>query len=215
MAYRKVYVMEKVSVNIDGNDYEIEVIRSIRRTISLEITSAGIRLRIPRRLSDLERDIFLEKHSIWLKKKLAARSERQQGKGHGESGGYDDVKPFSDIGADRFPVYAELPVKDKAVIKKAFEDRVSYYADIMGVSYNRITIRDQKTRWGSCSSKGNLNFNFRLYYMPQHLMDYVIVHELSHRRHMDHSKEFWNEVARFYPEYKKCVEELRIAGSDV
>lgn len=195
MAYRKVYVMEKVSVNIDGTDYDIEVIRSIRRTISLEITSAGIRLRIPRRLSDLERDIFLEKHSGWLKKKLAARAKRQQGAGRGESGG--------------FPVYAELPAKDKAVIKKTFEDRVSYYADIMGVSYNRITIRDQKTRWGSCSSKGNLNFNYRLYYMPQHLMDYVIVHELSHRRHMDHSKEFWNEVGRFYPEYKKCVEELR------
>lgn len=201
MAYRKVYVMEKVSVNIDGTDYDIEVIRSIRRTISLEITSAGIRLRIPRRLSDLERDIFLEKHSGWLKKKLAVRAKRQQGAGRGESGGYDET--------ERFPVYADLPAKDKAVIKKAFEDRTAYYADIMGVSYNRITIRDQKTRWGSCSSKGNLNFNFRLYYMPHHLMDYVIVHELSHRRHMDHSKEFWNEVGRFYPEYKKCVEELR------
>mgnify|MGYP004518153529 CR=1 FL=1 len=212
MANRKVYVMEKVSVNIDGTDYDIEVIRSIRRTISLEITSVGIRLRIPRRLSDLERDIFLQKHAGWLKKKLAARTKRQQGDGYGD---IDDVKPFSGMGTDRFPVYAELPAKDKAVIKKAFEDRVSYYADIMGVSYNRITIRDQKTRWGSCSSKGNLNFNFRLYYMPQHLMDYVIVHELSHRRHMDHSKEFWNEVGRFYPEYKKCVEELRIAGSDI
>ncbi len=209
MANRKVYVMEKVSVNIDGTDYDIEVIRSIRRTISLEITSVGIRLRIPRRLSDLERDIFLQKHAGWLKKKLTARTKRQQGTGRDESVGYDDVEPFSGMGTDRFPVYAELSPKDKAVIKKAFEDRVSYYADIMGVSYNRITIRDQKTRWGSCSSKGNLNFNFRLYYMPQHLMDYVIVHELSHRRHMDHSKEFWNEVGRFYPEYKKCVEELR------
>ncbi len=198
--------MEKVSVNIDGTDYDIEVIRSIRRTISLEITSVGIRLRIPRRLSDLERDIFLKKHSGWIEKKLAARGKRQQGDGYDD---IDDVKPFSGMGTDRFPVYAELPAKDKAVIKKALEDRVSYYADIMGVSYNRITIRDQKTRWGSCSSKGNLNFNFRLYYMPQHLMDYVIVHELSHRRHMDHSKEFWNEVGRFYPEYKKCVEELR------
>lgn len=209
MANRKVYVMEKVSVNIDGTDYDIEVIRSIRRTISLEITSVGIRLRIPRRLSDLERDIFLQKHAGWLKKKLAARTKRQHGDGYGN---IDDVKPFSGMGTDRFPVYSELPAKDKAVIKKAFEDRVSYYADIMGVSYNRITIRDQKTRWGSCSSKGNLNFNFRLYYMPQHLMDYVIVHELSHRRHMDHSKEFWNEVGRFYPDYKKCVEELRIAA---
>ena len=195
--------MESVSVNIDGNDYDIEVIRSIRRTISLEITSAGIRLKIPRRLSDEERDIFLEKHKGWLRKKIKMHSKKRReddsDTGIADSAGH----------SNSFPVYAELASKDKAVIRKAFEDRVSYYAQIMQVSYNRIAIRDQKTRWGSCSSKGNLNFNYRLYYMPQHLMDYVIVHELSHRRHMDHSKEFWDEVGRFYPEYKKCVEELR------
>jgi hypothetical protein len=79
----------------------------------------------------------------------------------------------------------------------------------MGITYGRISVRDQKTRWGSCSSKGNLNFNYRLYYMPQHLMDYVIIHELSHRKQMNHSKLFWAEVQKYCPNYKKCVNELK------
>ena len=73
----------------------------------------------------------------------------------------------------------------------------------MGVTVKNITIKNQKTRWGSCSSKGNLNFNYQLYYMPQELMDYVVVHELAHRKYMNHSKEFWAEVKKYCPEYKE------------
>ena len=74
---------------------------------------------------------------------------------------------------------------------------------------NFITIRNQKTRWGSCSSKGNVNFNYQLYYMPRELMDYVIIHELSHRRHMNHSAEFWQEVEKYCKTYRECRKKLR------
>ncbi len=80
-------------------------------------------------------------------------------------------------------------------------ERVRPYAPIVGVTYGRITIRNQKTRWGSCSSKGNLNFNVALMLVPEEVMDYVVVHELTHRKEMNHSQNFWTEVERVCPEY--------------
>ena len=79
--------------------------------------------------------------------------------------------------------------------------RVKHYACQMGVSYGRITIRSQRTRWGSCSSKGNLNFNCLLMLAPMQVIDYVVVHELCHRLHMNHSAAFWTEVAKIMPDY--------------
>ena len=71
------------------------------------------------------------------------------------------------------------------------------------MTYGRITVRDQKTRWGSCSQTGNLNFNFRLILAPSEVLDYVVVHELCHRRQMNHSTQFWQEVAQVLPDYRK------------
>ena len=82
----------------------------------------------------------------------------------------------------------------------------------MGVTYNRITIRDQKTRWGSCSSKGNLNFSWRLILMHPMVGRYVVVHELAHLKHMNHSKAFWDEVERAMPKYRKRHEWLKKNG---
>jgi predicted metal-dependent hydrolase len=99
--------------------------------------------------------------------------------------------------------------------EEVIDERLKYYRDIVGVSYNRFCIKAQKTRWGSCSSKGNLNFNWRLIMAPQWVLDYVIVHELSHLRHMNHSKEFWNTVANYMPEYKKAVAWLKENGGSL
>ena len=83
----------------------------------------------------------------------------------------------------------------------------------MGVSYGRITIRSQHTRWGSCSAKGNLNFNCLLMLTPPEILDYVVVHELCHRKEMNHSARFWAEVARVIPGYEASKNWLKDNGS--
>jgi predicted metal-dependent hydrolase len=96
--------------------------------------------------------------------------------------------------------------------EEIFGERLKYYCGIVGVKYHRFCIKAQKTRWGSCSSKGNLNFNWRLIMAPEWVLDYVVVHELSHLKHMNHSKEFWDTVAAYFPEYKKAVVWLKENG---
>lgn len=77
------------------------------------------------------------------------------------------------------------------------------WAKKMNTTYNNVSFKTQKTRWGSCSSQGNLNFNWRLVHTPPEVITYVIIHELAHRTHMDHSTKFWRLVAKFDPEYQK------------
>ena len=97
----------------------------------------------------------------------------------------------------------ELP----AIVKK--------YADLMGVTYNRITIRHQKTRWGSCTKTGNLSFNCLILKMPETVRDYVIVHELAHRKELNHSTKFWTIVAEYCPWYKEAKQWLKNNGQSL
>lgn len=87
--------------------------------------------------------------------------------------------------------------------------RLEYFNQLYGFSYNRIFIKNQKSRWGSCSSKKNLNFNYRIALLPTELQDYLIVHELCHLAEMNHSKNFWKLVERAVPEYKRLNKRLK------
>jgi len=179
-----VYVFQNGQQNV-----EIQIIRSSRKSMALEIKQEGsVVVRVPRRLSKREIANFIEKHRNWLIKKMALPEKRLS----------YEIPP-----ADR------LTEEENSRIQKLFFSKVAYYAAVMGVTYGRITIRDQKTRWGSCSSKGNLNFNYRLAYLPEELLDYVIVHELAHRIYMNHSENFWQKVAQYFPDYKICRKKLK------
>ena len=99
--------------------------------------------------------------------------------------------------------------------KEVFPSKVAYFAKIVGVTYGRVTIRCQKTRWGSCSNKGNLNFNCLLMLAPPEIVDYVVVHELCHRLEMNHSPAFWAHVERVLPHYKKYRKWLKDMGGSL
>lgn len=93
--------------------------------------------------------------------------------------------------------------------------RTDYYLTITGGSYTSISIRDQKTRWGSCSSRGTLSYNYRLIFAPREVLDYVVVHELCHLTYLNHSKDFWNKVASVMPDYKVHKNWLKEHGHEL
>ena len=99
--------------------------------------------------------------------------------------------------------------------KEHFTSRVEHFLKQTGGTYTRITIRDQKTRWGSRSSSGTLSFNYRLLYAPPKVLDYVVIHELCHITHMNHSKDFWNMVASIMPDYKEAKQWLKEHGKEL
>lgn len=108
-----------------------------------------------------------------------------------------------------------LEKRYRAAARVQFEQRCAYYRQYTGGSYTSVTIRDQKTRWGSCSSRGTLSFNYRLIFAPPPVLDYVVVHELCHLTHMNHSKEFWSMVGSIMPEYKIHRKWLREHGHEL
>lgn len=103
----------------------------------------------------------------------------------------------------------------KNAARTQLEARTAYYQTITGGSYTSISIRDQKTRWGSCSSRGTLSYNYRLIFAPPKVLDYVVVHELCHLTYLNHSKDFWNKVASVMPDYKIYKNWLKEHGHEL
>ena len=162
-------------------DISYTIIRSSRKTISIVVKPTGeVEVRCPRRCSRREIHAFVVSKEDWIRKHLETIAER--------------------------PRQAGLTTEElQALAKQAareLPEKVRFFGQNMGVSHGRITIRSQRTRWGSCSSKGNLNFNCLLMLCPEEVQDYVVVHELCHRREMNHSAAFWAAVERYCPDYR-------------
>ena len=161
---------------------EYEVIYSARRTISISINDKGVMVKAPFGTSDRHIEEILEKHKRWIDTHL----ERQKTK-HCREGALTD----KDI--------AEL----KNLAKRILPLKTTQFAEIMGLKYSRITITSAKTRFGSCSSKGNVSFSYRLMLYPEAAIDYVVVHELAHLVEMNHSPAFYKVIEKVLPDYKE------------
>lgn len=168
------------------------LVRSHRKTIAIHITPAGqVEVRCPQRCSRREAEDFLVSKQDWICKHLQAIEKR--------------------------PRLPQLTAEErKSLARQAaavLPERVRRFASEIGVAYGRITIRCQKTRWGSCSARGNLNFNCLLMLTPQEIQDYVVIHELCHRKHLNHSPDFWAEVERHCPRYRESKKWLKENGA--
>lgn len=164
------------------NTIAYQVIRSSRKTVSIQISADGkVLVRCPKRMPSSDIHRFVEEKSSWIEKHLAKRVSSPA------------LPPLT-----QEELHA-LANQAAAVIPK----RTAHFASIIGVDYGRITIRRQRSRWGSCSTKGNLSFNCLLMLTPPEVLDYVVVHELCHRKEMNHSFKFWSEVEAVLPDYRQ------------
>lgn len=159
------------------------LIRSGRSTVGLEVRpDLEVWLRVPRKYPEKAAREFLYGHREWVEQH---RQRLSEGISRRDEMDPEEEKRLWQLAAQVIP------------------ERVRVYASVMGVSYGTIRIKAQKTRYGSCSSKGNLNFNWKLICMPPEILDYVVVHELAHRRQMNHSLRFWKEVEHVLPDYQE------------
>lgn len=174
-------------------EIRISVIRSARKSLGLEVRDANTVLaRIPTRVSDRELKAFVENHRSWILEKTAVMAEREENR-------KSTPAPPPEL----------LSKTDRMKIQLKIGKQVRHYCEAMGVTVGYVTVKNQKTRWGSCSAKGNVNFNYQLAFLPDELLDYVVIHELAHRRHMNHSRAFWAEVEKYCPDYLERREQLK------
>lgn len=167
----------------------VELIRSRRRTIGLEVTREGnVIVRAPLRTSAATIDRFVRDHVDWIEKAKARQRARLEA--HPEP---DEARREALLRRAR----EELPLK------------VTFYAQRMGVMPTGITITAARTRFGSCSPKNRLCFSWRLMDYPEEAIDYVVVHELAHIVHKNHGPQFWALVERYMPDYRARRNMLR------
>ncbi len=182
-----------------------EIIRSDRKSLGLTIDCEGIvRVRIPKRVSTQTALDFVKRQQTWILRNYLKQMERAK-----EQKKSEEECPYTEEELARAERYF------RARAKSYFPVRAAFFAKQMKVTYGTISIRDQKTRWGSRSSTGTLSFNWRLMLAPKEVLDYVVVHELAHIKEMNHSKDFWREVEKILPDYEVYRKWLKEHGNEL
>lgn len=209
-------------------NYQVKVSKRYRR-ITLHISPKGeLSIRSPRELNQRRIDEIISQARPWIEKNMQKHEQIVEPLFDGA-----EINIFGDPETVRYvPLVAKRPkvedvgpelqvqaepgkhldvLKDwlRKVSKQGIENRVKELAEQFGFTYNKVSVRDQDTRWGSCSTQKNLNFSWRLALAPLSVMDYVIIHELAHTQQMNHSPKFWDIVARCMPDYKDCKKWLK------
>ena len=167
---------------------EYEIIYSKRKTLSVSVRNGKVTVRSPLGLSNARITEFLENHRKWIEKHL------------------EKSRIIKDTTEEMSKAQIEA-LRKKA--RSILTNKTEHYSKIMGLKYGRITITGAKTRFGSCSSKGNISYSYRLMLYPEEAIDYVVVHELAHLKEMNHSKRFYALVENILPDYKERIKLLK------
>ncbi|MCS5591963.1 MAG: M48 family metallopeptidase [Gammaproteobacteria bacterium] len=209
-----------------------QIIRSKRKTLSLQINqNAELIIRAPLRLPEKDIQAFVVEKSSWISKKQEEVESRVSQKYH-----FEDGEMFLYLG-NTYPLAISLGTNSLSFNGEVFElnvncadastafrgwyklkfrdiavPRIDYFANKYSLQFHDVRLKAQKTLWGSCSSDNNLNFNYLLMMAPMSVIDYVIVHELSHTIHKNHSSDFWGLVEAILPEYKQAKKWLKENG---
>lgn len=184
----------KINYQIRKNSLSKSLRLSVRFCSEKEIgcemdSNVKILVTIPKRLSEKVAENFVRERQAWLLKKIDELKKNQ-------------IYPRKILTAKDYQ-------KEKRRAQKIIKERVSYLGRLYGFEFKKISIRSQRTRWGSCSQAGNLNFNYKLIYLPDKIIDYVIVHELCHLDEFNHSRRFWFLVSEIIPDYRILRRELK------
>lgn len=188
---QKVIRLLGVGVKIENSEIRYKVRKSGRaKRLRINVyRDQSVILTMPRGIDEGKAKSFIEEKSRWIISKLE----------------YFRRFPASDFPARGGAGYAEH--KNKAL--EFARRKVDHYNGFYNFAFSKISVRNQKARWGSCSRKGNLNFNYKIVLLPEKLADYIIVHELCHLKEFNHSRNFWDLVGRSAPDYRNIRKELR------
>lgn len=167
-------------------NYQIKKSKRAKR-IRISLSNEGIVVTIPYYFSEKKIKKFLEEKEDWIESK---------------------IKSFNS-GKKRLKVSQKDYLEKKEEVKELILKRISFLDSKNDFSFEKVFIKNQSSRWGSCSVKKNLNFNYRMIYLPENIFDYVIVHELCHLKEMNHSKNFWKLVSQYCPNYYELKKELK------
>ena len=171
--------------------YPVEIVRSDRTTVSLEITKElTVCIRAPKHAADDELYALAEKHEKWIETHLEIMKRRLEART-----AYDLTEEDSEA--------------LKALARRVIPPKVEHYAKLMGVKPKSVRITSAHTRFGSCSGENALCFSYILMRYPEEAIDYVVVHELAHIKHHNHSRSFWALVGKYMPDYKQRQKLLR------
>ncbi len=198
----KILLKNKKNISVEA---AYEVFRSKRKTYSLSLNENGVlTVRVPLYVNDDEVEQIMRGKQFWITDRLAEYEERKR-----RRPAFEYTQP------QRLALEKRYKEAAREYIPKRADYYLAAYPDLFPRCYSRISVREQKTRWGSCSSKGTLSFNWKLMLAPPAILDYVIVHELCHLAHMNHSAGFWSCVAAILPDYKERRKWLKDHGNEL